>query len=58
MSDKKINLHKELAMGLKSAEKEATGSAPNHKKAVKFAKGGAVKKVCPTCGKKNCKCKP
>lgn len=51
MPDKKMNLHKELAMGIKGAEKEASGG----KQKAKYKKGGKVK--CPHCGKVDCSCK-
>lgn len=45
MMDKGIKLQKELAMGLKSAQREATSTAPAAGKKVKNMKcGGMVKK--------------
>lgn len=45
--DKRIPMHKELAMGMKSAQREAVGKAPGaDKKVVKMKKGGLAKKDC------------
>lgn len=46
--DKGINLHKELAMGLGGAKKEATGKAPgtDKKKVQNFKKGGLASCKC------------
>ena len=57
MPDKKMNLHKELAMGLSGAKAEAN---TNYASIKNFKKGGVVKKaskeVCPECGRVNCAC--
>lgn len=51
--DRGINLHKEIAMGNKKAEQEASGNYPGTSKDdIKLKKGGMVGKAAKKQGKK------